>query len=155
ALAAGWTETPARDTGYRMSVCGVDLEPNEPVDSAQANWRKGEAGPALEQHVRVYADDTAQKVVTALAEALPDCREYTAEDDGGRSAFTVEPFEVEDAVAWRQRVMVVVPGTSDVAEVVQDVAVRRVGASVVLFNSYAVGEDPDRSALTAAVASLP
>lgn len=161
ALPSGWSATPARNTGgYRMSVCEVDLEPVEPVDGAQQNWRSADAATHLEQHVRVYPDDTAQDVITALGEAIEDCTEYTAEDaSGGSSTFTVQPLSLDGApdgtVAWRQRVAVPVPGTDDAGEVVQDVTVSRRGAAIVLLNAYRVGGDPGHEALTAALDSLP
>lgn len=166
ALPTGWTATPARDTrGYRMTVCGVDLEPSDPVDGAQQNWQASAAGPYLEQHVRVYADDTAATVTKALASKIPDCTTYTAKDgDGGQSTFTVEKLSLDGApagvVAWRQRVRIPVPGSATgtssptTAEVVQDVAVRRTGASVVLLNAYGVGKNPDDAVLVDALKAI-
>lgn len=165
ALPSGWTATKARDTrGYRMTVCGVDLEPSEPVDGAQQNWRRSSGGPYLEQHVRVYPDATAQRVVAALARKMPGCTTYTAKDDKGQSTFAVEKRALKGApsgtVAWRQRVPLVVPvaasgptatPTTRTVEVVQDVAVRRVGAAVVLVNAYAVEADPDDAVLVTAL----
>ncbi|WP_040157403.1 hypothetical protein [Mobilicoccus massiliensis] len=178
ALPSGWTATQARDTrGYRMTVCGVDLEPHEPVDGAQQNWQKGAAGPYLQQNVRVYPDATATTVVADLAEKVPGCRTYTAKDTKGQSTFTVEKLTLKGApagtVAWRQRVDVVVPGAATAApsgtgtgtstgapatpppaqtvEVVQDIAVRRVGAAVVLMNAYAVDGPPDDGVLVTAL----
>lgn len=165
ALPSGWTATKARDTrGYRMSVCGVDLEPTEPVDGAQQNWQGSIAGPYLEQHVRVYPDATASKVVADLAKKIPGCRSYTAKDAKGKSTFAVEKLTLKGApsgtVAWRQKVPLFVPvagatpsapPTMRSVEVVQDVAVRRVGAAVVLLNAYAVEKNPDDTVLVTAL----
>jgi|GEM_PF-1717044 len=165
ALPSGWTATKARDTrGYRMTVCGVDLEPTEPVDGAQQNWQRSIAGPYLEQHVRVYPDATATKVVAALGKKIPDCRSYTAKDAKGKSTFAVEKLTLKGApsgtVAWRQKVPLFVPvagatpsasPTMRSVEVVQDVAVRRVGAAVVLLNAYAVEKNPDDAVLVTAL----
>ncbi|GAB49235.1 hypothetical protein MOPEL_099_00350 [Mobilicoccus pelagius NBRC 104925] len=165
ALPSGWTATKARDTrGYRMTVCGVDLEPTAPLDSAQQNWQGSIAGPYLEQHVRVYPDATAAKVVADLAKKVPGCRSYTAKDAKGQSTFAVETLALKGApsgtVAWRQKVPLFVPvaGASPSAsptmrsvEVVQDVAVRRVGAAIVLLNAYAVEKNPDDAVLVTAL----
>lgn len=111
-LAAGWRDTEPRDTGgYRMSVCGVDLEPVNPVDGAQKRWQASAAGPFVEQHVRVYADGTARGVVAALKKAIPRCRSYEATDaQGGSSSYTVSQLALRgvgnQTVAWRQRVAV-------------------------------------------------
>lgn len=164
-LPSGWTATKARDTrGYRMTVCGVDLEPTEPVDGAQQNWQASIAGPYLEQHVRVYPDATATKVVAELAKKIPGCTTYTAKDGKGTSTFAVEKLALKGApsgtVAWRQKVPLYVPvaGATPSApptlrrvEVVQDVAVRRVGAAVVLLNAYAVEKNPDDAVLVTAL----
>lgn len=173
ALPSGWTATQARDTrGYRMSVCGVDIEPNQPVDGAQQNWSASIDGPHLEQHVRVYADDTATTVTDALREKIPGCTTYTAEDaDGGRSTFAVEKLPLagvpSGTVAWRQRVRTPVFGPAESAtgaatasptvqtvEVVQDIAVKRTGSAVILLNTYAVEKNPDDTALIAALKAL-
>lgn len=166
ALPPGWKEAPARNTrGYRMTVCGVDLEPVAPVDGAQANWESSTAGDNLEQHVRVYKGNTATSVATALHKAVPTCKNYEAKDaQGGKSSFTVEKLALRGipngAVVWRQRVDYPVPqaATATAApktvEVVQDVAVRRVGSAIVLLNSYGVAKTPDDTALTAALKAL-
>lgn len=177
ALPTGWTAMPARDTrGYRMTVCDVDLEPVEPVDGAQQNWHSPSGDTFLEQHVRVYPDDTAATVVKALATKIPRCTGYTAKDSsGGQSTFTVEKLTLKDApegvVAWRQRVDVPVPAPATAAatatgspaptpsatttQVVQDIAVLRSGASVVLVDAYGTTRDPDDAALVTALKALP
>ena len=160
ALPSGWTATQARDTrGYRMSVCGVDIEPNQPVDGAQQNWSASIDGPHLEQHVRVYADDTATTVTDALREKIPGCTTYTAEDaDGGRSTFAVEKLPLagvpSGTVAWRQRVRTPVFGPAESAtgaatasptvqtvEVVQDIAVKRTGSAATRETRQCPGKD--------------
>lgn len=163
-LPQGWETTEGRDTGgYRMTVCGVDIEPAQPVDTAARAWRRSASGPHLEQHVRTYSGTTATTVIGGLNTAIPGCTTYTAADDrGGRSSFTVEKLTVPGAprgtVAWRQRVAVPVPGATPptTTDVVQDVAVVRRGTAVILVNSYDVGKPGDVTALSAAlVAAIP
>lgn len=109
AVPAGWSDSTPRETGgYRMTICGVDLEPSAPIDGAQKRWQNSPNGPFLEQHVRVYADRTAANVMAGLSRAIPTCRGYTAVDAAGGSAtYTVEPLSVPGAgagfVAWRQK----------------------------------------------------
>ncbi len=163
-----------------MSVCGVDLEPSSPLDGAQRRWQASAAGPYLEQHVRVYTDTTARDVLARLARALPTCIRYTATDSaGGSSSFTVERLSLPSAsaqsVTWRQRLVppaatatAAAPaspaspaatstrsptptGTPPAAQLVQDVAVSRVGSSIVLLAAYAVDATPNERVLDAAL----
>lgn len=145
-----------------MTICGVDLEPAKPLATGQRNWGRSTSGPYIEQHVRLYEGDTARTVIGGLHTTLPTCTEYTATDKRGTSSFAVEPLTVPGAprgtVAWRQRVSVAVPGptTPTNTQVVQDVAVVRRGAAVLLFNSYGVGGAGEVAALGAALkAAIP
>lgn len=108
-LPAAWTGTTPRDSGgFRMTICGVDIEPKEPLDGASKRWQQTPTGPFLEQHVRVYQGGTARDVLAALKEAIPGCRRYTATDArGGSSSFTVSPLSLRsatrDTIQWRQK----------------------------------------------------
>lgn len=110
-LPVGWNTTEPRDSGgFRMTICGVDIEPNEPIDGATKTWQRAPTGPWLEQHVRVYDDNTARDVLAALKAAVPDCKRYTATDEkGGSSTFEVSPLTLRSAtnnvVSWRQRLV--------------------------------------------------
>ncbi|MDO5699787.1 MAG: hypothetical protein Q4G51_17625 [Dermatophilus congolensis] len=110
-LPAAWTSTTPRDSGgFRMTICGVDIEPREPIDGAAKRWQQTPTGPFLEQHVRVYGDSTARDVLAALKEAMPGCREYTATDaKGGSSTFTVSSLTLRSAdrntIQWRQKLV--------------------------------------------------
>lgn len=110
-LPVGWTGTIPRDSGgFRMTICGVDIEPKEPLDGASKRWQQTPTGPFLEQHVRVYQGGTARDVLAALKEAIPGCRQYTATDArGGSSSFTVSPLSLRsatrDTVQWRQKLV--------------------------------------------------
>ncbi len=111
-LPPAWTLTTPRDSGgFRMTICGVDIEPRPPIDGAAKRWQQTPTGPFLEQHVRVYDNSTARDVLAALKEAIPGCREYTATDaKGGSSSFTVSPLTLRSAdrhtIAWRQKLVV-------------------------------------------------
>ncbi len=164
ALPRGWTEQKPRQLdAYRMTICGVDLEPQPPAATGQRNWSRDAAGPYLEQHVRLYTGDTARTVIGGLHTALPTCTSYTATDArGGSSTFTVEKLTIPGAprgtVAWRQRVPVAVPGPSTPTntQVIQNVALVRRGSAVLFFTSYGVGQDADVTALGAALnAAIP
>ncbi len=173
AVPAGWQVSTPRETGgYRMTLCGVDLEPNAPIDGAQKRWQNSPTGPFLEQHVRVYADKTATAVVSGLAKAIPGCRGYTAADaSGGSATYTVEQLKVAGApagfVTWRQRLTLPAPQPASSASpgspaprtaaspvLYQDVAVTRWGSSVVLLASYSVGQPPQPQILAGAVRAL-
>lgn len=156
ALPDGWRDSNAPGVDYRVSVCGVDLEPQPPVRATSVRFSRGPLGPFLEQHVRVYDDDgVAARVAGQLRESLPGCASY----DAGGSApgspaatFTVEPLTVAGApdgsVAWRQVAQGDLPITSDL------VLVPRGPAAVVLM-SYAIRDVPDPRVLEQAVAALP
>ncbi|GAB96732.1 hypothetical protein BJY21_003013 [Kineosphaera limosa] len=108
AVPPGWVDATPRETGgYRMSVCGVDLEPTSPLDGAQRRWQLSANGRFLEQHVRVYTGGTAAAVVANLQRAIPSCTSYTTRDGGGTATYRVERLRVAgagaDIVAWRQK----------------------------------------------------
>lgn len=175
AVPAGWTDSTPRETGgYRMTICGVDLEPSAPIDGAQKRWQNTPSGPFLEQHVRVYADRTAANVVSALAQAVPACRGYTAVDaSGGSASYVVEKLTVPGAdsgfVTWRQRLTLPAPqpattptdpsasappAASPAPVLIQDVAVTKRGTSVILLASYAVDTPPQPQVLATAVRAV-
>ena len=154
-LPAGWrTSNPGGD-GYRTTFCGVDMEPAAPVDSAHYRFAKSPVGPFLEQHIRSYAGNTAAEVIGAIQTALPGCREFEAAGDESSPAvrFTVEPLSLAaasgpDTVAWRQK-------PADGSGVVSDVVLTRRGTTAVVLVAYSLRDEPDRDALTAALAAVP
>ena len=173
AVPAGWQVAAPRDSGgYRMTICGVDIEPNAPVDGAQKRWQQTATGPFLEQHVRVYGDKTAATVVERLRRAVPGCSSYTATDaSGGSGSYRVSQLPVAGTrpgtVSWRQSLRLPglgsPTGTSGTSTptpaasgplLIQDVAVTRKGSSVVLLASYSVNVTPQPQVLTTAVAAL-
>jgi hypothetical protein len=154
-LPEGWRDSNSQGVDYRVTVCGVDLEPRPPARATSIRFSQGSVGPFLEQHVRVYDEDVASGVIAGLREALPGCRSYEATgtaDDSPTATFTVEPLTVdgapEDSVAWRQTSQGDVPITSD------QLLVRR-GDVAVLFVSYALKAIPDPDVLEQAANALP
>ena len=156
-LPAGWRTSNPSGTGYRTTFCGVDMEPAAPVDTAQYRFAKGPVGPFLEQHIRSYAGSTAAEVIGAIQTALPGCSQFEAAGDEGSPAvrFTVEPLTLSSAaasgpetVAWRQK-------PADGSGVASDVVLTRRGNAAVLLVAYSLRDEPDRDALTSALAAVP
>ena len=110
-LPGAWRDSEPPGPGFRQLVCGVDIEPTEPVDGGGAiRYSQGGLGPFLAQHVRIHSDAaTPTAVVRDLKAALPGCSSYTTKgnrEDSPSVRFDVEPLTVEglpeNAVAWRQ-----------------------------------------------------
>lgn len=153
-LPKGWRESSPPSGDFRVTVCGVDLEPALAIRAGAWRWSKSPVGPFLEQHVRVYRDDQAQQVITALQAALTSCTRTEVPKSPNSSekvTYTITPITVAgagpDSVAWRQTLVADRPITSEI------VLTRR-GRTAVLFNSYALGSTPDPLVLTRAVAAL-
>ncbi len=156
-LPSGWRVSNPGQDGYRTTFCGVDMEPAPPVDSVHYRFAKGPVGPFLEQYVRAYAGSTAADVLGAVKAALPECREFEAAGDESSPAvrFSVEPLDLSSAagsgpgtVAWRQK-------PADGSGFASDVVLTRRGTSAVLLVAYSLRDEPDRDALTAALAAVP
>ena len=156
-LPTGWRVSNPGGDGYHTTFCGVDMEPVAAVDSARYRYSKGPVGPFLEQHIRSYAGNTAAEVIGAVQAALPECREFDAagDDNNPTVRFTVAPVKLSsaaasgpDTVAWRQK-------PADGSGVVSDVVLTRRGTTAVLLVAYSLRDEPDRAALTAALAAVP
>ncbi|MEZ0577359.1 sensor domain-containing protein [Nocardioides sp. MH1] len=156
ALPQGWRDSNSQGLDYRTTVCGVDIEPQEPVRATSIRFAKGPLGPFLEQHVRIYdTDAAATDVIAALRDALPGCHGYTTTGTASGSptaTFRVEPLTVAgappDSVAWRQTSQGDLPITADV------LLVRR-GTAAVLLMSYVLRGRPEADVLTSAAAAVP
>jgi hypothetical protein len=155
-LPDGWRVSNPSGDGYRTTFCGVDMEPTAPVDSAHYRFAKGPVGPFLEQHVRSYAGNTAAEVIGAIQTALPGCQEFEAAADESSPAvrFAVKRLTLSstsasgpDTVAWQQE-------PADGSGVVSDVVLTRRGTTAVLLVAYSLRDEPDRAALTAALAAV-
>lgn len=155
-LPAGWRDSNPPSSAFRMTVCGVDTEPVEPVDIAQTRFAETAVGPFLYEYVRTYDDaSTPAQVTEDLAAALPGCTEFSTRGtapDSPEAHFDLEQIEVpnlpQGAVAWRMT-----PQTE--APMVQDVVFIPTGTSLVAFLSASLGEAPDPAVLEAAVDALP
>lgn len=155
ALPPGWRDSNAQGIDYRVTVCGIDLEPLEPQQATSVRFSEGPVGPFLEQHVRIYDTDVVADVVAELRDALAGCTSYEAQGSSLTSPtarFSVEPLTVEgltdSGVAWRQTSEGDLPVTSDI------VLLDRGPVSVLLM-SYVVRGTPDPEVLRQAVAAVP
>lgn len=139
-LPSGFRDSGGQDGGYRQTVCGVDIEPVPPVDSASARFSEGPLGPFVEQRVRVYAGDT--DVVSRVRAALEGCTKYSlpATASGPAAVLDVQRLDVpplgDESVAWSQTARTDVPITTDVVMI-------RSGNTVALVTSYALKTPPD------------
>ncbi len=154
-LGGEWRDSPGGNQGFRQDVCGVDIEPEKPVEGEAIRFSQGPLGPFLDQHVRIHADDKVPAEVTKkLDEALLGCTSYSTKGtrpDSPTVRFTVEPLEVADlpegAVAWRQQAQSGGRITSDVVLVPK-------GRTLIGFFSYAVKGDPDDKVLGDALSAV-
>lgn len=101
----GWEAT---EDSFRQWVCGVDVEPNPPVDWFVARWKSADGHSVLFQNVRPVGAASAQQVVTELNESLRTCRkDKRARDPQATVVYTydISPLAIESdqAAAWRQR----------------------------------------------------
>lgn len=140
-LPKGFATSGGQSAAYRQQVCGVDIEPSKPVQTASARFSQGPLGPFVEQRVRVYGDDSAAGVVQALRAALASCTSYQLPASGTAPAATVAvtPLDLpqlgDESVAWRQVPQTDLPITTDVVMI-------RSGRTVVLLTSYALKQAP-------------
>ncbi|GAB3680312.1 hypothetical protein [Angustibacter aerolatus] len=142
--------------GYRMTLCGVDLEPRPPAETATRRFARSGVGPFVEQRVRRYGDDSQAEVLVAMRQALRSCGETSATDpaSGASTTMRVRPLQLrqfaDDSVAWHQEAVD--------RPVPTDVVLMRRGRTVVLVTSYTLGRVGDvgvvEQAATAAEALL-
>ncbi|KQX66010.1 hypothetical protein [Angustibacter sp. Root456] len=141
-LPEGFRDSGGQSPGYAQQVCGVDLEPSPPVQTADARFSQGPLGPFVEQRVRVYDDDSAAAMMARLRRALAACDHYdlTASATAPAASIDVEPLRLpalgEESLAWRQTPRTSLPVTTDVVLI-------RTGRTVVLVTSYALKQAPD------------
>lgn len=154
-LPSGWRDSSPPGAGFRMTVCGVDLEPAEPVGRAKARWAVSPVGPFLYEYVRVHSDaEVPARVVSELTAALPTCREFTTRGESPTSpeaTFSLDALKVEalprDSVAWRM-----VPKTG--SPVIQDVVLVARAETLVALLSASLNGPPDPAVLAAALSAL-
>jgi hypothetical protein len=154
-LPKGWRDSNPPGPGFKQLVCGVDIEPVEPVDGGAIRFAQSGLGPFLVEHVRIHEDvSTPAGVVRELRAALPGCTSYETKGnkpDSPTVRFTVEPLTVkglpDNAVAWRQTATSGAGVTTDMVLVADDEA-------LVAFVSHALQGPPEPDVLEAAVRAL-
>lgn len=153
ALPAGFRDSTGVAPGYRLTLCGVDLEPTPASDHVATRFAVSEIGPFVEQRVRRYPDDSQQRVLTAMAAALRTCTTTAAEDPsrpGQRTTFVITPLDVgrfaDQSVAWHQE-------PTSGPHVPTDVVLMRRGRTIALVTSYTFGRSTDPAAIRAAAAA--
>ncbi|WP_161606059.1 hypothetical protein [Microlunatus speluncae] len=140
--------------GYRTQVCGVDLEPSPPAAMASVRFSMGPFGPFVQQYVRSYTDDTAERVITGLSGAVPGCTSFVATGTKGTKSetFRITPLKLDSAgsevVSWRQ-----VPESNP--GLITDLAFFRRGDTMIAFLSYSIRDEPDPKVLEQAIAAVP
>lgn len=155
ALGEGWRESQPPQPGFGLTVCGVDIEPEEPRGSARQRFTRSAVGPFVAQYVQAHRDGLADEVVRALQAALPTCTTFETRGESASSPvtrFDIEPVDLEpvpaNAVAWRMTSQGEQPVTQDVALVAD-------GEFLVGVVSYEAGSPPDPAVISTAVAAVP
>lgn len=154
-LGPSWRLSQPPQPGFGLTVCGVDIEPEDPIGSTRQRLAQSAVGPFLAQHVQAHRDGLATEVVDRLRAALPGCSRFETKGESAASpvtSFVIDPVDFAavpgDAVVWRMT------SQGDRA-VTQDVALVARGEFLVGFVSYAAGNPPDPTVITTAVAALP
>jgi hypothetical protein len=152
-LPEGFRDSDGAAPGYRLTLCGVDLEPTPAVEQVATRFAVSEIGPFVEQRVRRYPDDSQERVLSALASAVRTCTSTVAHDPsrpGRRATLAITPLDVgayaDQSVAWHQE-------PTSGAHVPTDVVLMRHGRTIALVTSYTVGRSTDPAAIRAAAAA--
>jgi len=155
ALGEGWRESQPPPPGFGLTVCGVDIEPEEPLGSARQRFTKSAVGPFVAQYVQAHREGLADEVVRALQAALPTCTTFETRGESPTSPvtrFDIEPVDVGsvpgDTVVWRMTSQGEQPITQDVALVAD-------GEFLIGVVSYVAGGPPDPAVVSSAVAAIP
>ena len=155
ALGEGWRESQPPPAGFGITVCGVDIEPEQPAGSARQRFARSGVGPFVAQYVQAHRQGLAAAVVTALQAALPTCTSFETRGESPTSPvtrFTIEKVAFadvpDDAVVWRMTSQGERPVTQDVALVAD-------GEFLIGVVSYRAGDAPDPATITTAVAAVP
>lgn len=154
-LPGTWRDSEPPGPGFKQLVCGVDIEPQKPVDGGAIRYSQGGLGPFLAQHVRIHSDAmTPAAVVRDLKASLPGCTSYETKGNKADSPtvrFDVEPLEVAglpaNAVAWRQT-------STSGAGLTTDMVLMNDDHALVAFVSYALKDIPDPQVLEDAVGAV-
>lgn len=154
-LPGTWRDSEPPGPGFKQLVCGVDIEPQKPVDGGAIRYSQGGLGPFLAQHVRIHSDATTPAaVVRDLKASLSGCTSYETKGNKADSPtvrFDVEPLEVKglpaNAVAWRQTATTGGGPTTDMVLMSDDHA-------LIALTSYALKGHPDPQVLEDAVGAF-
>lgn len=154
-LGSGWRRSQPPQPGFGLTVCGVDIEPEEARGSARQRFAQSAVGPFLAQHVQAHRDGLAAEVVGRLRTALPGCSSFETRGElanGPVTSFVIDEVDFgsmpTDAVVWRMT-------SQGERKVTQDIALVADGEFLIGFVSYGAGDPPDPSIITKAVKGLP
>ncbi|WP_156969850.1 hypothetical protein [Knoellia subterranea] len=150
-----WRLSQPPQPGFGLTVCGVDIEPEDPRGSARRRFAQSAVGPFLSQYVQAHRDGLADQVVSQVAEALRSCTSFETKGESPTSPttrFTIDKVAFADvpanAVVWRMT-------SQGERKVTQDIALVADGEFLVGFVSYGAGPPPDPAVITTAVNALP
>lgn len=155
ALGSPWRLSQPPQPGFGLTVCGVDIEPEEPRGSARRRFAQSPVGPFLSQYVQAHRDGLAEEVVARLKGALPTCTTFETRGESATSpvsTFTIDEASFatvpDNAVVWRMT-------SQGTRKVTQDIALVADGEFLIGLVSVAAGDAPDPAVVTRAVAALP
>ncbi|MFW5473254.1 hypothetical protein ACOCJ5_08100 [Knoellia sp. CPCC 206450] len=153
-MGEGWRRSQPPQAGFGLTVCGVDIEPEEPRGAARQRFARSAVGPFLAQHVQVHRDGLATEVVDALRTALATCTTFETRGElasGPVTTFTVDEADFGqvpgDTVVWRMT-------SQGPRKVTQDVALVADGEFLVGLVSYGAGDAPDPAVISGAVTAV-
>lgn len=92
-LPPDWSAAPPDGPHYRTEVCGVQLDPQQPVDAVQRRWAYLDA-EYLESEVHLFADDRGRQAAAAALEAVASCPGYGVAEDGSETALGAGELDV-------------------------------------------------------------
>ena len=141
-LPDGFRDSGGQTPGYAQQVCGVDIEPSPPVQTARRAVLSGAARAvrrAARAGVRRRLGDGDAGAAAPSAGDLRPLRP-ASERHLPAAGFDVEPLRLpafgDESLAWRQTPRTSLPVTTDVVLI-------RSGRTVVLVTSYALKQAPD------------
>ncbi|GGL39598.1 hypothetical protein GCM10012283_22670 [Phycicoccus endophyticus] len=154
-LGDGWRLSDPPQPGFRMTICGVDIEPEQPRGVALRRFAQSGLGPFVVQYVEVHRDGLADEVVSALREALPGCTRFSSTGEAADSpeeSFVVDEVRTEDVP---EDTVVVRMTSQGEHQVTQDIAFVARGEFLVGLVSFVGGRPPDPGVIETALAHVP
>lgn len=92
-LPEGWTKAPPDGPRYRTEVCGVQLDPEEPVDAVQRRWVYSDI-QYLESEVHLFPTSSGQEAAASVEEAVVGCEGYGVGADGAETPLGQGEYDV-------------------------------------------------------------